>query len=154
MARITRKPPTAAANNNKSATASSATGETHARQPNQATTKVPNASTQPWVAPARRRQHPGTAANTAKPRASSAGPHIQQSNPAPSNTASQIETTRKIDAITVMIVNLQHPTSNIQHSTFNIQHPTSNIQHPTFNIQHSTFYILLRPPPEQDRWNG
>ncbi|MCX6875050.1 MAG: hypothetical protein NTW21_14755 [Verrucomicrobia bacterium] len=80
----------------------SATGETHARQPNQATTTTPNAIMPPPAARARRCHKPGTAANTAKPSANSAGPHVQQLNFGPSSTASHTDTTRRNDATTVM----------------------------------------------------
>ena len=114
MARITTKPPTTPANSNMSVIPCCATGDTHARHTNHPTTKTPNpinTSKPPSVVRDRCRQYSGTATTTATPSATNEGPHVQQLNLGPSRTASQIDTTRKNDATTAMLLDQRPLTS-------------------------------------------
>ena len=102
MARMQTNTPTAPQASNRSACPSSATGEVHARQPNQPTTRVPNAIVKKSAGFLPRFQITGKAAMMATHRAASAGPQDQDRVCGPITTARTRERTRKRDEIVGM----------------------------------------------------
>ena len=90
------KLPTAPASNNRSASPSSATGEIHARHANQAAVTVPRATSPKSAVRRPFRQNTGSAAVTAKPSASIAGPQVQGRVCGPMTTARTNAATRKM----------------------------------------------------------
>ena len=96
IARMLMKEPTAPASNNRSASPSSATGEIHARHANQVVVIAPKAIRPKSAAKRPFRQNTGSAAVTAKPSASIAGPQVQGRVCGPITTARIKAATRKM----------------------------------------------------------
>ena len=103
IARTLMKAPTAPQSSKRSASASSATGEPHARHANQAAVSAPSPSSfqSGWLLP--RRHHAGSAASTESPSAIIAGPQLHGRVCGPINTAKTSDRTRKSEETTGMM---------------------------------------------------